>query len=65
MVLLNKDKKSIRSIITACRILLAVVMMLSGFLKAADPVGTMYKLKEYTANRKWNAKIQKQKPQQD
>lgn len=48
MVLLNKDKKSIRSIITVCRILLAVVMMLSGFLKAADPVGAMYKLKEYT-----------------
>ena len=44
MVLPSRNKKSVVNI---CRFLLAVVMMLSGFLKAADPVGAMYKLKEY------------------
>ena len=47
MALLNKDKKSIKSLVNICRLLLAVVMMLSGFLKAADPIGSMYKLGEY------------------
>jgi triosephosphate isomerase len=48
MALLNKDKKSVKWVVNICRFLLAVVMMLSGFLKAADPIGAMYKLEEYT-----------------
>lgn len=30
-----------------CRVVLALVMVLSGFVKAVDPKGTMYKLQEY------------------
>ena len=32
----------------ACRVLLAVVLMVSGFVKAVDPVGFMYKMTEYS-----------------
>lgn len=49
MELLNKDKKGIKNAVNICRFVLAAVMMLSGFLKAADPVGAMYKLGEYAA----------------
>lgn len=31
----------------SCRVLLAVMFMVSGFVKAADPMGFFYKLKEY------------------
>ena len=43
----NKDRKTAITLVNICRVLLALVMMLSGFLKAADPVGAMYKLQEY------------------
>ncbi len=33
----------------ACRAVLAIVFMVSGFVKAVDPVGFMYKMKEYAA----------------
>ena len=48
MALQNKNKKSVKVVVNICRFLLAVVMTLSGFLKATDPVGAMYKLEEYT-----------------
>ena len=32
-----------------CRLVLSLVLMLSGFVKAVDPVGFMYKLQEYEA----------------
>lgn len=35
--------------VNVCRWLLALALMLSGFLKAVDPVGGMYKLQEYAA----------------
>ena len=47
MALLNKNKKSVKIVVNVCRFLLAVVMTLSGFLKATDPIGAMYKLEEY------------------
>lgn len=33
----------------ACRVMLAIVFMVSGFVKAVDPVGFMYKIREYGA----------------
>lgn len=35
-------------LVNACRVLLAVVFMVSGFVKAVDPVGFMYKMTEYS-----------------
>ena len=32
-----------------CRLLLAVVFIVSGFLKAVDPKGLLYKLQDYAA----------------
>ena len=42
-----KNKRHFIILANVCRWLLALVLMLSGFLKALDPVGGMYKLQEY------------------
>ena len=44
-----RSKKSIfcTMLTNICRVLLALVLVLSGFVKAVDPKGTMYKLQEY------------------
>lgn len=44
-----RSKKSIfyTLLTNICRVLLSVVLVLSGFVKAVDPKGTMYKLQEY------------------
>jgi hypothetical protein len=47
MVSQNRNKRSFVVFVNVCRWLLALVLMLSGFLKAVDPVGGMYKLQEY------------------
>ncbi|MBR5593493.1 MAG: DoxX family protein [Bacteroidaceae bacterium] len=47
MVLQSKSKRHFIVLVNACRWVLALVLMLSGFLKAVDPVGGMYKLQEY------------------
>lgn len=49
MVLPSRNKRSYIVFVNVCRWLLALVMMLSGFLKAVDPVGSMYKLQEYAS----------------
>ena len=44
-----RSKKSLfyTMLTNICRVLLALVLVLSGFVKAVDPKGTMYKLQEY------------------
>jgi triosephosphate isomerase len=36
-----------KSLVNICRLLLAVVFILSGFVKAVDPLGTQYKIEDY------------------
>ena len=36
-----------KSLVNICRIVLAVVFILSGFVKAVDPLGTQYKITDY------------------
>ena len=36
-----------KAIVNLCRLLLAVVFILSGFVKAVDPLGTLYKMQDY------------------
>ena len=36
--------------VNACRLLLAVTFLASGFLKADDPLGTVYKMQDYIAS---------------
>ena len=47
MVLRSKKSIFYTLLTNICRVLLAVVLVLSGFVKAVDPKGTMYKLQEY------------------
>ena len=47
MVLPNRNRRGLIVFVNVCRWLLALVLMLSGFLKAVDPVGGVYKLQEY------------------
>ncbi|MDD6198823.1 MAG: triose-phosphate isomerase, partial [Prevotella sp.] len=35
--------------VNLCRLLLALTFILSGYVKAIDPLGTQYKLKDYAA----------------
>lgn len=47
----NKTKQITKKIIVnACRILLALTFIFSGFVKANDPYGTVYKLNDYFAS---------------
>lgn len=36
-------------LVNVCRFVLSLMLVVSGFVKAVDPVGSMYKLREYTA----------------
>ena len=45
MVLPNK--KGYVILTNVCRLLLALVLIVSGFVKSVDPIGSMYKMKEY------------------
>ena len=36
-----------KTIVNLCRLLLAVAFILSGFVKAVDPLGTLYKIQDY------------------
>ena len=36
-----------KAIVNICRLVLAVVFILSGFVKAVDPLGTQYKIEDY------------------
>lgn len=47
MELPNRERKLIVTFVNVCRVLLALVLMASGLLKAADPIGSAYKLQEY------------------
>ena len=47
MVLPNK--KGYVILANVCRVLLSLVLIVSGFVKAVDPIGSMYKMGEYAA----------------
>ena len=49
MVLPSSNKRVHVVFVNVCRWLLALVLMLSGFLKAVDPVAGVYKLQEYVS----------------
>ena len=49
MVLPSSNKRGHVVFVNVCRWLLALVLMLSGFLKAVDPVAGVYKLQEYVS----------------
>lgn len=49
MVLPSNNSRSFAVFANVCRWVLSLVLMLSGFLKATDPVGGVYKLQEYVA----------------
>lgn len=36
-----------KAVVNICRLLLAVIFILSGFVKAVDPMGTQYKMEDY------------------
>ena len=45
----TKGKIAFTVVVNVCRFVLALTLMASGFVKAVDPVGSMYKLQEYTS----------------
>ena len=47
MVLPSNNSRSFAVFANVCRWMLSLVLMLSGFMKATDPVGGVYKLQEY------------------
>ncbi len=49
MDLSNKKKAVTAILVNVSRLLLAVVLIISGFVKAVDPMGFSYKLHDYTA----------------
>ena len=44
---IDKRNRIIGISVTACRFVLAVVFIFSGFVKAIDPLGTQYKIRDY------------------
>lgn len=49
MVLSGRYRAFTASLVNVCRLLLATVLVISGFVKAVDPLGLSYKLREYAA----------------
>lgn len=49
MVLPSRNKRGFILFVNVCRWLLALALILSGFLKAVDPVAGVYKLQEYVS----------------
>lgn len=46
---MNKKSTILTILVNVCRCLLAVTFLFSGFVKANDPLGTLYKLQDYLA----------------
>lgn len=46
---MNKKSTILTILVNVCRCLLAVTLLFSGFVKANDPLGTLYKLQDYLA----------------
>lgn len=44
---------ALKIVVNACRVLLAATFIFSGFIKANDPFGTVYKLQDYVASMLW------------
>lgn len=49
----NNKGKVLTIAVNACRALLAATFIFSGFIKANDPFGTVYKLEDYVASMLW------------
>lgn len=50
----NMRHRAIVACIVICRMVLAVVFIFSGFVKAVDPLGTQYKIQDYMVAFGWN-----------
>ena len=38
---------AMKVVVNICRLVLALTLVLSGFVKAVDPIGTQYKINDY------------------
>lgn len=57
MALLGSVNKLKTIFTNVCRLLLAITLILSGYVKAIDPLGTQYKIQDYLAALSWQGMV--------